>query len=172
MTDNYRPRNLRIFTHASAHLILHIEDVLDLGKVALDLWQFTKGNGASKHICCYIDANDARLIAHQIIVGGLTKWQDYKGGANKSTGEIVSRVTNLEWTTTDRGNTGLRVNLATGPGRLNETRAVMPAGKLDSLTTFIPAVDALSMALAIREHLQAWAAATYYARKDDLWKPE
>jgi hypothetical protein len=38
--------------------------------------------------------------------------------------------------------------------------------------TLLPDREALKMALAMGEHLQAWAAATYYARKDELWRPE
>jgi hypothetical protein len=64
------------------------------------------------------------------------------------------------------------VNCAAGPATKTATGAVKPAGKLDSLTTLLPQAEALKMALALREHLQAWATATYRTRKDQLWTPE
>ena len=36
----------------------------------------------------------------------------------------------------------------------------------------LPIGDLLEKALALRDHLQAWATAAYQARKDALWKPE
>ena len=49
---------------------------------------------------------------------------------------------------------------------MTDTRAVKPTGKLDSLTTLLPQGEAFKMALALREHLQARATATYHTRKD------
>ena len=169
--DTYRPRNLRIFSYRTNRIMLHIEDMLDMGKIAVDLWQYSKGNGSSKHFTCYVDVDDMRLIAHQLLTGKLEPWTDYKGQANKATGEIVARVLRIEQAT-DTKIQGIRINCAAGPGTRLPTGAVKPAGKLDSLTALLPADEALSMALAIREHLQAWATATYYARKDECWKPE
>ena len=171
MTDTYRPRNLRIFSYRTNRMMLHIEDMLDLGKIAVDLWQYQKGNGASKHFTCYIDIDDARLIAHLLLIGKLDPWTDYKGNANQKTGEILARVLRLEWAT-DTRIAGLRINCAAGSGTKLPTGAVKPAGKLDSLTALLPTEEALKMALAIQEHLQAWACATYYSRKDECWKPE
>ena len=171
MTDTYRPRNLRIFSYRTNKIMMHIEDMLDLGKIAIDMWQYSKGNGSSQHFTCYVDVTDARLIAHLILIGKLDQWTDYKGSANGSTGEIVARVLRLEWTTETRI-AGLRINCAAGSGTRMDTGAVKPAGKLDSLTALLPADEAMKMALAIREHLQAWSAATYYTRKDECWKPE
>lgn len=151
--------------------MLHVEDLLDLGKIAIDIWQYSKGNGSSKRFTCYVDVDDARLIAHQILIGKLDNWTDYKGGINEQTGEITARVLRLEQAT-DTKIAGLRINCAAGPGTRMETGAVKPAGKLDSLTALLPTDEALKMALALREHLQAWACATYYARKDECWKPE
>lgn len=171
MTDTYRPRNLRIFSYRTNKIMLHIEDMLDLDKIAVDMWQYSKGNGSSRHFTCYVDTADARLIAHQILTGRLEPWVNFKGNANKSTGEIIARVLRIE-PATDTKIAGLRINCAAGPGTLLPTGAVKPAGKLDSLTALLPTEEALSMALAIREHLQAWACATYYARKDECWKPD
>ena len=118
-----------------------------------------------------MDTDDARLIAHLVLTGKMVEWVDYKGGPDRSTGEIIARVLRLEWTTETR-TAGLRVNCAAGPGTMTETRAVKPAGKLDSLTTLLPQAEAFKMALALREHLQAWATATHHTRKDQLWTPE
>lgn len=171
MTDTFRPRNLRIFSYRTNKIMMHIEDLLDLGKIGISLWQYSKGNGSSKHFTCYVDATDARLIAHQILIGKLQPWTDYKGNANQKTGEIIARVLRVEQAT-DTKIKGLRINCAAGSGTKLPTGAVKPAGKLDSLTALIPTEEAMKMALAIREHLQAWATATYYARKDECWKPE
>lgn len=173
--NDYQPRNLRIYTYATQRAILHIEDALEIGKIRLDIYQFQRGAGASANIATYIDADDARYLAHVLItdpeiIG--TGWTDYKGGANRATGEITSRITTLQWTRTDRGNTGLRVQLSQGPGKLSDNGAVMPAGKLASITTFVPAQTALTAALALRDHLHAWATATYYARKETTWAPK
>ena len=99
------------------------------------------------------------------------RFVDYKGGADSKTGEIVARVLRIERAEGTRVE-GYRINCAAGPGKRNAQGAVQPAGKLDSLTTLLPDREALKMALAMGDHLQAWATATYYARRETCWKPE
>lgn len=171
MSDNYQPRHIRIFSYRTNRMMMHVEDLLDIGKIGISLWQYSKGNGSSQNFTCYVDVADARLIAHLILIGKLDNWTDYKGGIHNGTGEITARVLRIE-EAKDTKIAGLRINCAAGPGTKLPTGAVKPAGKLDSLTALIPTEEALKMGLGIREHLQAWATATYYARKDECWKPE
>jgi hypothetical protein len=179
---NYRPRNLRIYSYTTNRTIFHVEDLLDIGKLALDLWSYQKGKGAIAHHTCYLSAADARLVAHRLTTlltpnppsptgSEPFKFTDYKGAPNGN-GEIIARVLTIEWAVTDRGNDGLRIVAASGPGQLTPTRAVMPAGKLASVVAFLPPDEALKMALAIRDHLLAWAAASYFARRANLWSPQ
>lgn len=173
--DNYKPRHLRIYTYATNRVIFHVEDMLEISKVAWELWAYQKGRGASQHQRCYMDLDDARLISHQLVNliekgGAPFKWTDYKGGVDRATGEVTARVLTLEWTTETRIH-GLRVIAASGPGQLSPTQAVMPTGKLTSLLVLLPTEEALKLALSLRDHLLAWATASYYHRKEQLWQP-
>lgn len=170
----YTPRYLRIWSYTSKTIIVHFEDMLDLGKVRIDAYNYEQGKGAKANIAVYLDADDARLIARLIATDRLTKWgPDYKGSPNRATGEIISRVLTIEKAEgPDIRVPGIRFTLAQGPGKTSSTGAVMPAGELQKLTVLLPATEALKMALTLIEHLQAWATVSYRERKAACWTPE
>jgi hypothetical protein len=171
--DTYTPRNLRIFNYATNKVILHIEDHLELGKIAICLYDYVKGHGCTRHATAFLDLDDARVTAHQMITSLSTfqKWTDYKGSINPKTGEIISRVLTIE-RPTDTKIPSLRITIATGPGTKLPTGAVKPAGKLDSIVLLLPDRECLALALALHDHILAWCSATYMSRKAKLWKPE
>jgi len=170
--DNYRPARLRIFSHITQRQILHVEDALEINKIVLDAYTYARNQGSSQHCTCYIDADDARLLAHQLITGSLVEpWTDYKGSVNRKTGEVIARVLTIEPTEGTKI-AGYRISCAQGPGSRMDSGAVKPAGKLDKISVLLPARDALKMALALAEHLQAWTILSYWNRKNETWKPE
>jgi hypothetical protein len=46
----YRPRNYRIISHRTQRRILHIEDALELERIRLEMWDYSKGAGAKGNV--------------------------------------------------------------------------------------------------------------------------
>lgn len=174
--SDYLPRHQRIITHATTKLILHIECALDIGKLHVDLWAFQRGKGHSGHAEAYIDADEARLLVEDLAAGQLPeRFQAIGGRAN---GEIIARVLTIE--ETDEGTRlPLRLRVENGPG-IQNGGLIQPTwwGKgqgraTTSLSMLLDWRTARKIALAVREHMHAWAAATILQRKASaVWQPD
>jgi hypothetical protein len=161
--SEYVPSNFRIISIRTAKRMLHIEDCLHIGRVRFDAWAYEKGNGSTAHVDAYLTPDDARLIASEFIQGRIELPIERSGGGVVK-GNVIARTFKMEAATgTDYP---IRVTVGNAPG------SRQPSGLITinqgatpvRVQVLISATEARKLGLAIREHLQAWAAATYTAR--------
>jgi hypothetical protein len=161
--SEYVPSNFRIISIRTAKRMLHIEDCLHIGRVRFDAWAYERGNGSTAHVDAYLTPDDARLIASEFIQGRIELPIERSGGGVVK-GNVIARTFKMEAATgTDYP---IRVTVGNAPG------SRQPSGLITinqgatpvRVQVLISATEARKLGLAIREHLQAWAAATYTAR--------
>lgn len=168
----YLPRNYRIISHRTQRRILHVEDVLEIGKVRLELWDYAKGSGSQASVEAYLDVHTARLLATELANGRLEDLDGHQEmGGGVVGGDVRSRVLVTE--NSDARNP-VRMTIRNGPGVRQPGGLISPAkGQPQvSLSVLLSRFDARRIGLAILEHLQAWASQTYAARMAaGTWQP-
>ena len=172
MTENsYKPANHRIISLRQQRRILHVEDCLDIGKVRLDLYEYNKGDGANAHVDFYLNTDDARVLAAELATGRLvlTNGLELQGGGKN--GQVTARTFKVEEADTQNP---IRLSMANGPGVLLDSGliAFKKGSKPTRINILIGRYDAKKFGLALLQHLQAWAAATYRDRvSTGTWQP-
>ena len=164
MTERSNP--YRIYTHITRSAILHIEDALQIGKLRLLLFQYHRGKGAQANASHYLDVDDARLLFTDLSQGRLPEpFVDYKGTSDGRNGQPLSRVLKVEDRETQGRGNPIVIEISNGPGEVVGEGAIKPAGQPDvRLALLLSRREARCMALAVLEHLLAWAVATYAQR--------
>jgi hypothetical protein len=169
----YLPRNYRIVSHRTQRRILHIEDVLEIGRLRFEIWDYERGSGANASVEAYLDADTARLLATELSKGMLEDMDGHKVmGGSVSGGEARSRILVTE---NAKARNPIRIAISNGPGVRQPGGLVSPAKgqPQDRLSVLLSRLDARRIGLAILEHLQAWAAQTYTDRiASGTWQPE
>jgi hypothetical protein len=168
----YRPRNYGIISHRTKKRILHVEDALELERIRLELWDYSKGSGAKGNVDAYLDLHTARLLATELAAGKLAEMDGHQEmGGGVVQGEVVSRVLRIENTDTKNP---IRISIRNGPGIRQPGGLISPAkGQATvSLSVLLSTFDARRIGLALLEHLQAWAVCTYSSRiSAGTWQP-
>lgn len=169
----YLPRNYRIISHRTQRRILHIEDVLDIGKIRFELWDYARGTGAKASVEAYLDVHTARLMATELAAGRLVDMDGHREmGGGVVGGEVRSRILVTE---NAEARNPIRITIRNGPGERQPGGLISPAkGEPQvSLSVLLSRFDARRIGLAILEHLQAWAGQTYQARiASGTWRSE
>lgn len=169
----YLPRNYRIISHRTQRRIFHIEDALELERLRMEIWDYSKGSGAKGNVEAYVDVHTARLLASELVAGRLDEMdgrQEMGGGVVQ--GEVTSRILHTENTDTKNP---IRITIRNGPGLRQPSGLISPAkGQPQvSLSVLLSRFDARRIGLAMLEHLQAWAVNTYTARvAAGTWQPQ
>jgi hypothetical protein len=168
----YRPRNYRIISHRTQRRILHIEDALELERIRLEMWDYSKGAGAKGNVEAYLDHHTARLLAVELASGTLTEMDGRQEmGGVVAQGEVISRSLGTENTDTKNP---IRITIRNGPGVRQPSGLISPATGQSavSLSVLLSTFDARRIGLALLEHLQAWAVSTYSSRiRAGTWQP-
>lgn len=169
----YLPRNYRIISHRTQRRILHIEDVLDIGKIRFELWEYARGTGAKASVEAYLDVHIARLMATELAAGRLEDMDGHREmGGGVVGGEVRSRILVTE---NAEARNPIRITIRNGPGERQPGGLISPAkGEPQvSLSVLLSRFDARRTGLAILEHLHAWAGQTYQARiASGTWRSE
>ena len=168
-SGDFKPRNFRIVRHVTKSSILVIEDCLRLGKLRVEVVSYQRGEGVRAVAEHYLDVDTARLLFTDLAAGQLpASYQEYKGTMRD--GQAHSRIFNLSEA---KAQNPIKLEIANGPGEMVGEGAIKPLGKPTvSLAVLLSRSDARRIALAVLEHLSAWAAATYYQRtSDETWQP-
>lgn len=172
--DDYLPRNFRIYTHTTKNRILHIEDALEIGQIRFDFYAFRQGQGTTAQAEAYVEVDEARLLFDQMRTGRLPARFQAIGGRQR--GEIVSRVLTVEEV---QANNPIKITVQNGAGVPQDNGLITPAWwgndgvepQVD-IAILLDRRTARKLALAVLDHLTAWAAATYYQRVvDNTWQP-
>ena len=169
----YLPRNYRIISHRTQRRIFHIEDALELERLRMEIWDYSKGSGAKGNVEAYVDVHTARLLASELVAGCLDEMDGHQQmGGGVVQGEVTSRILHTENTDTKNP---IRITIRNGPGVRQPSGLISPAkGQTQvSLSVLLSRFDARRIGLAMLEHLQAWAVNTYTARvASGTWQPE
>lgn len=179
MSDNqYLPRNFRIYTHTTRSRILHIEDALQIGHIRFDLYAFTQGQGATAQAEAYVEVDEARLLFDQMQTGRLpARFQTIGGRQRGEAQHVISRVLTVEEV---QANNPIKITVQNGAGVPQENGLITPAwwGDKDAepdvdIAILLDRRTARKIALAVLDHLTAWAAATYHTRiQHRTWRPD
>lgn len=178
MTDEYRPRHYRIYSHVTRNRILHVEDALQIDKVHLDAYEFKKGAGAQARAEAYVDVHEARLLFNQLSTGAIPNGSKFEAiGGGFRDGEAVGRTLVVQEV---EANNPIKFTLANGPSIPMKGGLFKPAwwGNEDvdpwaEVGVLLDRRTARKIALAVLEHLQAWASVTYWQRiTEGTWQPD
>ena len=162
MNENaYRPRHLRIVRHVTKNRILDIQDLLDIGKLRIEIVEYAEGEGAKLSVEHFAEPDALAVVCHDILEGRpFEKYVEYKGTPQSEA--ATSRVLVVE--RVDARNP-FKITVSRGPGKVMGTGAIQPVGKPEaSLSMLLSEFDARRIAFTILRHLAAFEAATYHAR--------
>ena len=161
--SEYLPSNFRIFSVRTAKRMLHVEDCLHIGRIRFDLWSYEKGNGSTGHVDAYVTTDDARLIGYLLTVADTSSALERNGGGVVK-GNVIARTFKME--ATDKADYPIRITVANAPGSRQENGliSINKGATPTRIQTLISPIDAYKLGLALAEHLQAWATATYDRR--------
>jgi len=158
-------RHYRIYSQVTGSAFLHVEDVLDIGKLRLFAGRYQRGQGASITAYHYLDLDDARLLFTDLAAGGvpITDEKDEAYVEYKGSGEGIptSRVLKIQ-VQPER----VFIELSYGPGERMGQGAIRPVrgAERQSVSVALTWLEARRLALAVLAHLAAWEAATFHAR--------
>lgn len=169
---SYLPAYHRIISITTNKRILHVEDCLHMDKIRLDLYEYERGKGATAHAEHYLDLHTARRIAWELAHDQTTTHEEFKG--THRDGQPQARTLTLQ----DLGDTArqpIKLTIANGPGQLLDTGAIKPkpGAQQTRISILLARSTARSTGLALLQHLQAWATATYLQRvQQGRWQPQ
>jgi len=162
MSENrYKPRNYRIVRHVTKSRILDIQDVLEIGKLRLELVEYTEGAGATQTAEHFAEPDALALVFDDILNG--RPWERYVEYKGAQQGEaVISRVLTVERV---EARNPIKITVSRGPGKMVDKGAIQPAGKPEvSVSVLLSEFDARRIAFTVLRHLAAYEAATYHAR--------
>jgi len=171
----YKPRNFRIISHATRNRILHVEDALAIHQIRFDLWSFARGQGSQGQAEAYVDADEARLLFTELATGKLRQRFQSIGGRRRN-GRVVARVITVEEV---QAHNPIKITIQNGPGIPQDNGLITPAwwGNKEiqpeaEIAVLLDRRTARKIALAVLDHLKAWATATYFHRlAAHTWQP-
>ncbi|MCL6429418.1 MAG: hypothetical protein K6V36_00990 [Anaerolineae bacterium] len=159
--STYKPRNFRVVRHVTKSRILDIQDALDIGKLRIELVEYTEGEGATQSVEHYAEPDALALVLYDILQGRpWEKYVEFKGSAQGET--VISRVLVLERV---EARNPVKITISRGPGKVTGQGAIQPLGKPEvSVSVLLSEFDARRIAFTVLRHMIAYEAATYHAR--------
>lgn len=157
---------IQIFRFVAKDKILDITDLLSVdpkrSKVAFTLVEFDDQNKATQRVRHYVDADDFKLVCHDLLAGTFTSFEDQKGSAHDDYTE--ARVLSLKKETKYRQPYVLRID--NGQGEVYGQGQVKMVKATDSLTVQMPEFDARKMALVVLDYIHQWEMIYFRKRQD------
>lgn len=133
--DNNRKPNLQFYVRKTDKNLIEIVEAFSIDKVKIGFRNFSlneeKGSRLSASVDFYMSIPEFDLLCHNLLSGNIIKTINaggsippmYKG--NKRGEEIFSRTLSF-----NKSNKGLFFTACEGPGKMNNTGAVMPLYKM------------------------------------------
>ena len=147
---------IQIFRFVAKDRILDITDLLAFdpkrSKVAFTLVEFDDNNKATQRVRHYVDADDFKLVCHDLLAGTFTGFEDHKGSAHDDFTE--ARVLSLKKETKYRQPYVLRID--NGQGEVYGQGQVKMIKATDSLTIQMPEFEARKLALVVLDYVHQW----------------
>ncbi len=157
---------IQIFRFVAKDKILDITDLLSVdpkrSKVAFTLVEFDDQNKATQRVRHYVDADDFKLVCHDLLAGTFTAFEDQKGSAHDDYTE--ARVLSLKRETKYRQPFVLRID--NGQGEVFGRGEVKMVKATDSLTIQMPEFEARKMALVVLDYIRQWEMLHFRKRQD------
>ena len=161
--SEYKPSNFRIFSVRTGKRMLHVEDCLHINRIRFDLWAYEKGNGSTGHVDAYLTVDDARLLGYLLTIADTSTPIERNGGGVVK-GNVIARIFQME--KADNANHPVRITITNAPGNRQQSGliSINKGASPTKLQILLSTEECCKLGLALREHLQAWSAATYTAR--------
>ena len=157
---------IQIFRFVAKDKILDITDMLAVdpkrSKLAFTLVEFDEHYKATQRVRHYVDADDLKLVCHDLLAGTFTQFEDQKGSAHDDYTE--ARVLSLKRETKYRQPYVLRID--NGQGEVYGKGEVKMVKATDSLTIQMPEFDARKMALVVLDYVRQWEMIHFRKRQD------
>jgi len=157
---------IQIFRLVVKDRILDLTDLLAFdprrSKIVVTLVEFDEANKATQRVRHYVDADDMKLICHDLLAGGFTSFEDHKGSAHDDYTE--ARVLSLKKETKYRLPYVLRID--NGQGEVYGVGQVRMVKATDSLTIQMPEFEVRKMALVVLDYIREWEMINFRKRQD------
>ncbi len=157
---------IQIFRFVAKDKILDITDLLAFdpkrSKIAFTLVEFDDNNKATQRVRHYVDADDFKLVCHDLLAGTFTSFEDQKGSAHDDYTE--ARVLSFKKEAKYRQPYVLRID--NGQGEVYGQGQVKMVKATDSLTIQMPEFDARKMALVVLDYIHEWEMIHFRKRQD------
>jgi hypothetical protein len=159
---------VRLYSHVTQSRFLHIEDSLHIGKLRLFAGTYRRNEGMADHCHHFLDIPDARVIFAALAGGrGEFKHKEYKGTPPINGRSAVSRVLSV----TAKGENAY-IELKSGPGKLTDTGAIMPAGQATTaVNVSFKRYEAQRMGATVLAYLRAWDTVRMLAHQELVGAP-
>ena len=157
---------IQIFRLVVKDKILDLSDLLAFdarrSKIVVTLVEFDDANKATQRVRHYIDADDMKLICHDLLAGSFTSFEDQKGSVHDDYTE--ARVLSLKKETKYRQPYVLRID--NGQGEVYGVGQVKMVKATDSLTIQMPEFEARKLALVVLDYIREWEMIHFRKRQD------
>ena len=151
---------------AKDNKILDVTDMLAYdvkrSKLSITLVEFDDNWAATRRVRHYVDADDIKLVCHDILSGQFTAFEDHKGTAGQEYTE--ARALFLKMETKYRQPFVLRID--NGQGEVQGQGQVKMVKATDSLTIQMTEFEARKMALVIQDYIVQWETIHFRKRQD------
>ncbi len=157
---------IQIHRFVAKDKILDITDMLThdpkRSKLAFTLVEFDEQYKATQRVRHYVDADDLKLVCHDLLAGTFTQFEDQKGSAHDDYTE--ARVLSLKKETKYRQPYVLRID--NGQGEVYGTGQVKMVKATDSLTIQMTDFEARKLALVVLDYVRQWEMIHFRKRQD------
>lgn len=157
---------IQVFRFVAKDKILDICDLLAFdakrSKLAFTLVEFDDNNKATQRVRHYVDADDMKLVCHDLLAGTFTAFEDQKGSAHDDFTE--ARVLSFKKEAKYRQPYVLRID--NGQGEVYGQGQVKMVKATDSLTIQMPEFEARKMALVVLDYIRQWEMIHFRKRQE------
>jgi hypothetical protein len=157
---------IQIFRFVAKDKILDLTDLLAFdpkrSKIAFTLVEFDEHNKATQRVRHYVDADDMKLVCHDLLGGTFTTFEDQKGSAHDDYTE--ARVLSFKKEAKYRQPYVLRID--NGQGEVYGQGQVKMVKATDSLTIQMPEFEARKLALVVLDYIHQWEMIHFRKRQD------
>lgn len=157
---------IQVYRFVAKDKIIDICDLLSFdpkrSKMAFTLVEFDDVHKATQRVRHYVDADDLKLVCHDLLAGTFTGFEDHKGSVHDDFTE--ARVLSLKKETKYRQPYVLRVD--NGQGEVYGVGQVKMTEVTDSLTLQMPESEARKMALVVLDYIRQWEMIHFRKRQE------
>ena len=163
---------IQIFRYVAKDKILDLTDLLAFdprrSKIAFTLVEFDDHNKATQRVQHYVDADDMKLVCHDLLAGLFTSFEDQKGGdkTDRRTAEIYTEARVLSFKKEAKYRQPFVLRIDNGQGEVYGQGQVKMVKATDSLTIQLPEWEARKMAVVVGDYIKDFEIIHFRKRQD------